>query len=69
MQDDICNPDHQTLQLIESVDLVILATPEEVAIAGLRALLPRMKPGSLLVDTLSVKSRFAQALEGVGHRG
>ena len=28
-------------------------------------LLPRMRRGSLLVDTLSVKSRFAQALEGV----
>ncbi|MGB7738336.1 MAG: prephenate dehydrogenase/arogenate dehydrogenase family protein [Steroidobacteraceae bacterium] len=66
LQDDICNPNHQTLRLIESVDLVILATPEEVAIAGLRAILPRMKHGSLLVDTLSVKSRFAQALEGVG---
>ena len=65
MQDDICNPKHQTLLLLESVDLVILATPEEVAIAGLRAVLPRMKQGSLLVDTLSVKSRFAQALEGI----
>jgi prephenate dehydrogenase len=64
-QDDICNPHEQTRLLIESVDLVILATPEEAAIAGLRALLPRMKQGSLLVDTLSVKSRFAQALEGV----
>jgi len=66
LQDDICNPNHQTLRLIESVDLVILATPEEVAIAGLRAILTRMKHGSLLVDTLSVKSRFAHALEGVG---
>lgn len=66
MQDDICNPNDQTLRLISSCDLVILATPEEVAIAGLQVLLPRMKPGSLLVDTLSVKSRFEQALEGVG---
>ena len=65
MQDDICSPNQQTLHLIGSADLVILATPEEVAIASLKALLPQMKQGSLLVDTLSVKTRFAQALEGL----
>lgn len=65
VHDDICNPNRQTLLLIESVDLVILATPEEVAVAALRAVLPRMKQGSLLVDTLSVKTRFAQALVGI----
>ena len=64
IQDDICHPLDQTLQLIESADLVVLATPEAVAIAGLGAFLARMRPGSLLVDTLSVKSRFAQALQG-----
>lgn len=68
IRDDICNPRDQTLRLIESADLVVLATPEEVAIASLGTLLPRMPPGSLLVDTLSVKSRFAQALEGFGTR-
>ena len=64
-QGDICHPTQRTLHLVESVDLLILATPEEVAVASLGALLPRMKLGSLLVDTLSVKSRFAHALEGV----
>ena len=66
VRDDICMPGDQSVGLIESADLVILATPEEVAIAGLRALLPRMQRGSLLVDTLSVKSRFAQALQAIG---
>ncbi|MBK7904607.1 MAG: prephenate dehydrogenase [Proteobacteria bacterium] len=65
IQDDICNPSQQTLLLIESADLVILATPEEVAVASLGAVLPRMKQGSLLVDTLSVKTRIAQALAGI----
>jgi prephenate dehydrogenase len=68
IHDDICRPSDSTLRLIETTELVILATPEQVAIEGVRAFLPRMKQGSLLVDTLSVKSRFAQALATVHRR-
>jgi prephenate dehydrogenase len=62
--DDICRPSPRTLQAIEASDLVVLATPEPVALEAVGVLLPRMRTGGLLVDTLSVKSRFAAALAG-----
>lgn len=62
IEDDILRPSRKTLSLIGSCDLLILAIPEPIAIEAVRGVLPAMKPGSLLVDTLSVKSRYAQAL-------
>lgn len=63
LQGDIARATEGVLRRVGSCDLVILATPEPVAIEALDALLPSLKSGSLLVDTLSVKGRFAQALE------
>jgi 4-amino-4-deoxyprephenate dehydrogenase len=60
--DDICAPSRETLGCIEAADLVILAVPEPVAVQAIGPLLEHMRPGALLVDTLSVKSRFAAAL-------
>lgn len=62
IEDDILRPSNETLRVIGACDLVILAIPEPVALAAVQALLPAMKRNSLLVDTLSVKSRYAQAL-------
>ena len=59
---DILRPSDEILRWIRSSDLVVLATPEPVAIESLNCLLPAMKPDSLLVDTLSVKGRYALAL-------
>lgn len=62
IENDILRPSDETLMLLGASDLVILAIPEPVAIESVRAVLPAMKRDSLLVDTLSVKSRYAQAL-------
>jgi 4-amino-4-deoxyprephenate dehydrogenase len=42
-------------------DLVLLAVPEEVALAAVRPVAAALRPGALLVDTLSVKSRIVDA--------
>ena len=62
IEDDVRSPSGETLERVGSSDIVILATPEEVAVGAVGALLPRMRRGSLLVDTLSVKSGIARAL-------
>ncbi|MGL5859393.1 MAG: hypothetical protein ACRC35_13500 [Angustibacter sp.] len=41
---------------------VVLAVPEPVAVAAVPALAAAMPSGALLVDTLSVKSRYARAI-------
>ena len=68
IQDDACAPAGATLGAVEASDLVILATPEEVATQAAPKMLSLMRAGSLLVETLSVKSRFAAMLEGVQTR-
>lgn len=62
LEGDITRPSPRILERLGSSDLLILATPESVAIGALSAVLPAMQPGSLVVETLSVKSRFAAAL-------
>jgi prephenate dehydrogenase len=49
-------------EAIAASDLVILATPEDVALESLPSLLPLLRSDALLVDTLSVKSRIAAFL-------
>jgi 4-amino-4-deoxyprephenate dehydrogenase len=43
-------------------DIVVLAVPERVALAAVPALAPLLRPGALLVDTLSVKTAIVAAL-------
>jgi prephenate dehydrogenase len=62
VEDDITHPSTWTLDRVACCDLLILATPEPVAIEAAKVLLPMMKAGSLVVDTLSVKSRYARAI-------
>jgi prephenate dehydrogenase len=58
-------PDDAILAIVSRCDLLILATPEPVAIAAARWMLPGMKRDSLVVETLSVKSRYATAIAEV----
>ena len=44
-------------------DLVLLAVPEDVAIAAIAPVARALRPGALLADTLSVKSAVVDALE------
>lgn len=62
LEGDILRPSREVIGQVRSCDLMILATPEAAAIAALDSLLPALQPGALLVDTLSVKGRYAQTL-------
>ena len=48
---------------LPDADLVVLALPEREALAALDRLAPLLRPGTLVVDTLSVKHRIAPALD------
>jgi prephenate dehydrogenase len=49
-------------------DIVVLAVPERVALAAVPALARQLRPGGLLVDTLSVKTGIVAALAAhAGH--
>lgn len=49
--------------LLRRADIVVLAVPESVAIAALWSLKSVLSTDALLVETLSVKTRFAAAVE------
>jgi prephenate dehydrogenase len=51
---------------VRRADVVVLAVPERVALAAVPALAPQLRPGSLLVDTLSVKTGIVAALDAHG---
>jgi prephenate dehydrogenase len=48
---------------LRRADLVLLAVPEEVAIAAVGPVARALEPGALLADTLSVKSAVVPALD------
>ena len=50
---------------LAAADVVVLAVPEPVALAALEPVTAAMASGSLLVDTLSVKSRYAAAFSDI----
>lgn len=59
---DVTCPGALEQEHLASAGTVILAVPEPVAIEALGALTPLLRPDALLVETLSVKSRFADSL-------
>jgi prephenate dehydrogenase len=56
---DITVPSGAVAEHVAQADLVLLAVPERVALAAVAPLAARMRPGTLLADTLSVKGRIA----------
>lgn len=60
--DDACAPSAATRTRLAGADLVVLATPEAIAVRAIETLLPLLRHGTLLVDTLSVKTPFATAI-------
>jgi len=62
MAADLTAPTGELVAALRSADLVVLAVPESVALAAAPALPGLLSPGAVLVDTLSVKTRFACAL-------
>lgn len=60
---DITAPDAALNGLLREAGVVVLAVPEQVALDALPCLAGSLAAESVLVDTLSVKSRFADALQ------
>jgi prephenate dehydrogenase len=58
-QGDITKPSGEVARLVADADIVLLAVPEPVALDAVTQLASIMRPGALLADTLSVKSRIA----------
>ena len=60
---DICAMNARLVAEIERADIVVLAVPEHVALRSLPKLARALRPGTLVVDTLSVKTRIVAALD------
>ena len=67
---DVTAPEAALVSVLARTDVLILAVPESVAVACLPIVEALLPAGALVVDTLSVKSRYAAALDevGFGHR-
>jgi prephenate dehydrogenase len=59
---DVCAMDASIVAEVRRADVVVLAVPEHVALAAVPALARELRPGALLVDTLSVKTGIVSAL-------
>jgi prephenate dehydrogenase len=59
---DVCVMDARLAAEMRRADIVVLAVPEGVALAAVPAVARQLRPGGLLVDTLSVKTGIAAAL-------
>jgi prephenate dehydrogenase len=59
---DVCAMDAPIVAEVRRADIVVLAVPEPVALAAVPALARELRPGALLVDTLSVKTGIVSAL-------
>src|ERR1700683_1664882 len=59
---DITAPGAIERELLAQADTVILAVHESIALAALRSVTGLIAPEALLVETLSVKSRFAKTI-------
>jgi prephenate dehydrogenase len=60
---DICAMNARLVAEIERADIVVLAVPEHVALRSVPKLARALRPGTLVVDTLSVKTRIVAALD------
>jgi prephenate dehydrogenase len=60
---DVRAMDARLMAEMRLADIVVLAVPERVALAAVPALARQLRPGTLLADTLSVKTRIVAALD------
>lgn len=66
LRGDVTDPDRRLLDELAVADVVVLAVPEPVALAALPVLVRSLRPGALLVDTLSVKGPYVAAARRAG---
>jgi prephenate dehydrogenase len=62
---DITRVDDRLAAELGAADVVVLAVPEQVALAALPGLAEALRPGSVLAETLSVKSTITQAAASI----
>jgi prephenate dehydrogenase len=62
-QGDISALDGRLIAMLADAQIVILAVPQDVALAAVTGVAGAMTPGALLLDTLSVKCPIVAALE------
>lgn len=60
---DILAPTPEMTAALTAADLIVLAVPEGAAVGAVRTLSGHLRADTLVVDTLSVKSRFHTALQ------
>jgi prephenate dehydrogenase len=61
---DVTAPAAQALAAVGGADVVLACLHEAVLLRAIDAILPAMRPGALLVDTLSIKTPLAERLRG-----
>ena len=65
VEGDVTAPDAALVAEIGRADLVLLAVPEQAALAGIPLIAPHLRRGALLVDTMSVKRPVVAVLENI----
>lgn len=65
MRADAAAPNRVLADALAGADCVLFCLPEDVALASVGPVSAAMRPGALIVDTLSVKSRFAAVASSV----
>lgn len=61
---DATAPTEELRRVLKAADVVVLAVPEDVAVAALPVITSGIRPGTLLVETMSVKTALAPNLCG-----
>lgn len=64
---DICAPSPELADALRGSELVILALPEGIALNAIATVAEYLRKGSLVVDTLSVKSDICDRLQTLRH--
>ncbi|MFE3289246.1 prephenate dehydrogenase dimerization domain-containing protein [Rhodococcus sp. NPDC059234] len=59
---DVTRPGDAADEALREAEGVVLAVPEPVAVTAVDVLRDRLRPGALLVETLSVKTRIAERM-------
>lgn len=67
--DDIRSPAPEATARMRDADVLVLAVPEDVALAAVGTVRSVLRPTALLVETLSVKTRFSAALADIDPGG
>jgi 4-amino-4-deoxyprephenate dehydrogenase len=60
---DVARPSDELLAAVREASVLLLCVPEDAALQAIERLAGELPPGGLLVDTLSVKTPVAEAVE------